>query len=180
MVHGTTLPASGRNELPSLPGESLAPGHGPGGPWVDGDGPRFRVRTAQFSTQWLPDTPSNRPLTLVWFRWLGDAHGKPLCTLQALAVIVGSANRPAASQPLEDFRQCGEDVRAFVWRKRKVDAAVVEGILHALLLTPLAGPTELLARVHKRWGRQDLSVANIESALEQIACVPGLRVLRRQ
>src|SRR5690349_14880085 len=91
---------------------------------VEVDGSRFRVRTAQFATQWLPNTSSNRHLLLVWLRWLVDAHGKPLFTLQELAVIVDSTNRQAASQHLEDFRQCGEDFRAFVLRKRKVDATV--------------------------------------------------------
>jgi len=147
---------------------------------VEVDGQRFRVRTARCSTQWLPDTPSNRHLTLVWFRLLVDAHGKPLFTLQEFATIVGSTNRQAASQHLEDFRQCGADMRAFVLRKRKVDAAVVEGVLSELLQTPLAGPTALVPRVNARLSRQDLTVANIEGALEQISCVPVLRTLRRQ
>jgi transposase-like protein len=147
---------------------------------VEVDGPRFRVRTATFATQWLPDTPSNRHLTLVWFRLMVGAHGRPLFTLQELAGLVGSTNRQAASQHLEDFRQCGEDMRAFVLRKRKVDTTVVEGVLHELLQTPLAGPTELVPRVQARLARQDLSVANIECALEQISCVPVLRTLRRQ
>ena len=147
---------------------------------VEVDGSRFRVRTVQFSTQWLPDTPSNRHLTLVWLRLLVEAHGKPLFTLQELAVVVGSTNRQAASQHLEDFRQCGEDMRAFVLRKRKVDPTVVEGVLHELLQTPLAGPAELGPRVQARLGRDDLTVANIECALEQISCVPVLRTLRRQ
>ena len=147
---------------------------------VDVDGQRFRVWTAWFTTQWLPDTPSNRHLTIVWFRLLVDEHGKALFTLQELAAIVGSANRQAASQHLEDFRQCGEDMRAFVLRKRKVDATVVAGVLEALLVTPLAGPSELVHRVNARLGRGDLSVANIEGALEQISCVPVLRTLRRQ
>jgi hypothetical protein len=93
---------------------------------------------------------------------------------------VGSANRQAASQHLEEFRQCGEDFRAFVLRKRKVDATVVAGVFTALLQTPLAGPTELVPRVNAQLRRQDLTVANIQSALEQISCVPVLRVLRRQ
>jgi len=38
----------------------------------------------------------------------------------------------------------------------------------------------LVPRVHARLGRHELSVANIESALEQISCVPVLRALRRQ
>jgi transposase-like protein len=138
------------------------------------------VWTARFATQWLPDTPSNRHTIVVWLRLLVDAHGKPLFTLQELAAMVGSANRQAASQHLEDFRQCGEDFRAFVLRKRKVDATVVEAVLVELLQTPLAGPTELVARVNARLGRQELTAANIEGALEQISCVPVLRVLRRQ
>ena len=124
--------------------------------------------------------PAIATLTVVWLRLLVDAHGKPLFTLQELAAMVGSANRQAASQHLEDFRQCGEDFRAFVLRKRKVDATVVEGVWHELLKTPLAGPTELVPRVNTRLGRHDLTVANIEGALEQISCVPVLRALRRQ
>jgi transposase-like protein len=166
MAHDTTL--------------AVAQGDDPAPPRVEVEGPRFRVRTATFSTPWLPDTPSNRHLALVWFRLLVDAHGQPLFTLQALAALVGSPNRQAASQHLEDFRQCGEDMRAFVLRKRKVDTTVVEGVLHELLQTPLAGPTELVARVQARLDRDDLSVANLESALEQISCAPVLRVLRRQ
>ena len=143
MVHGTTLPASVCSGLPtSLPRESLDQGHDPGRLRVDVDGQRFRVRTPRVSTQWLPDTPSNRHLILVWLRLLVDEQGKPWFTLQELAALAGSANRQAASQHLEDFRQCGEDFRAFVLRKRKVDAIVVEGVLHELLQTPWAGPTE--------------------------------------
>lgn len=92
---------------------------------------------------------------------------------------MGRTNRQAARQQLEDFRQCGEEARACVLRQRKVDALVVEGVLHELLQTPLAGPTELLARVQRQLGRQDLRVATIESALEQISCVPVRRPLRR-
>src|SRR5215510_16292116 len=65
-------------------------------------------------------------------------------------------------------------------RKRKVDATVVEAVLAELLHTPLAGPTELVPRVQARLDRADLTVANIECALEQISCVPVLRTLRRQ
>ena len=169
MAPGTTLPTPGREIMPRPPRASLDHGQGPAGPSVEVDGQRFRVRTARCSTQWLPDTPSNRHLTLVWFRVLVDAHGKPLFTLQEFATIVGSTNRQAASQPLEDFRQCGADMRAFVLRKRKVDAAVVEGVLSELLQTPLAGPTAWVPRVNARVSRQDLTVAHIEGALEQIA-----------
>jgi hypothetical protein len=180
MAHGTTLPAPVRAVMPRSPRALVDPGQEPRGLRVEVDGQRFRVQSARFSTQWLPDTPSNRHLTVVWLRLLRDAHDKPCFTLQELAPLVGSANRQAASQHLEDFRQCGEDFRAFVLRKRKVDATVVDAVLAALLQTPFAGPTELLARVRQRLDRHDLSAANIESALEQISCVPVLRTLRRQ
>jgi transposase-like protein len=180
MAHGTTLPAPVREVIPHSPRALVEPGQEPGGLRVEVDGQRFRVQSARFSTQWLPDTPSNRHLTLVWLRLCVDAQGKSLFTLHELAALVGSTNRQAASQHLEDFRQCGEDLRAFVLRKRKVDARVVEGVLHELLKTPLAGPTELVSRVQRRLGRMALTAANIECALEQISCVPVLRVLRQQ
>jgi hypothetical protein len=100
--------------------------------------------------------------------------------LQELAALVGRANRHAASPHLEDFRQCQEDFRAFVLRQRKVEATVVDGVLPELQQTPLAGPPELVARVNAQLGRDDLTAANIESALEQISGVPVLRTLRRQ
>jgi transposase-like protein len=180
MAHSTTLPAPVREVIPRSPRALVDPGQELGGFRVEVDGQRFRVQSPRLTTQWLPDTPSNRHLTLVWLRLCVDAQGKPLFTLQELAALVGSTNRQAASQHLEDFRQCGEDLRAFVLRKRKIDERVVEGVLHELLKTPLAGPTALVSRVQRRLGRLDLTAANIACALEQISCVPVLRVLRRQ
>jgi transposase-like protein len=119
-------------------------------------------------------------MTVVWLRLLRDEYGKPFFTLQELAELVGRANRQAASQHVEEFRQCGEDFRTFVLRRRKVDAMVVEAVLAELLKTPLAGPTELLSRVNAQLGRRDLTMANMDSALEQISCRQVLRVLRRQ
>jgi hypothetical protein len=180
MAHGTTLPAPVREGIPRSPRALVDPGREPGGLHVEVDGQRFRGQSARFSTQWLPDTPSHRHLTLVWLRLCVDAQGKPLFTLQELAALVGSTNRQAASQHLEDFRPGGEDFRAFVLRKRKVDARVVEGVFHEILKTPLAGPTALVSRVNGRLGRMDLPPAHIEGALEQISCAPVLQVLRRQ
>ena len=180
MAHGTTLPAPVRAVIPRSPRALVDPGQGPRGLRVEVYGQRFRVQSARFSPQWLPDTPSNRHLTVVWLRLLRDAHDKPCFTLQELAPLVGSANRQATSQHLEDFRQCGEDLRAFVLRKRQVEATVVDAVVAALLQTPFAGPTALLARVRQRLDRHDLSAATIESALEQSSCVPVLRTLRRQ
>jgi len=104
MAHGTTLPAPVRAVMPRSPRALVEPGQEPAGLRVEVEGQRFRVQSARFSTQWLPDTPSNRHLTVVWLRLLRDAHDKPCFTLQELALLVGRANRQAASQHLEDFR----------------------------------------------------------------------------
>ena len=180
MVESTTLRAHVPTAIPDLPGAEVAPQPSPRGLSVEDDGQRVRVRTAQLATQWLPDTPRHRHLAVVWFRLRVDAHGKALCTLPEVATLVESTNWPAASPPLEDCRACGADMRAFVRRKRKVEAAVVAGVLHALLQTPLASPTELGPRGTAPLGRDDLTAANLESAVEQLSGVPGLRTRRRQ
>ncbi|MGH8069581.1 MAG: hypothetical protein ACRERE_30950 [Candidatus Entotheonellia bacterium] len=147
-------------------------GQGTGRASVEVAGQRFRVRTPRFSTQWLPDTPSNRHMTIVWLRLLQDEHGQPCFTLQELAALVGSANRQAASQHLEDFRQCGEGFRAFVLRQRKVNAGVVAGVLKELLATPLSGPTALAARAKV----QLVPHVIITNGLPAYAClVPGAK-----
>ena len=66
MAQDTTLSAQRRTGVPSPPHESWDNGDCRGELQVEVDAQRFRVRTARFSTQWLPDTPSNRHTTVVW------------------------------------------------------------------------------------------------------------------
>ena len=82
MSHGTTTPAPMRNELLRPPHELSAQRYDTGQLSVEVEGQRFRVRTLQFATQWLPDTPGNRHLTVVWLRLLRDEDDKPCFTLQ--------------------------------------------------------------------------------------------------
>jgi len=147
---------------------------------VEVEGNRFRVQTQAFSTAWLPDTPVNRQVAIVWLRRLTDERGKRLCTLQELAAIVGSENRQAASQHVEEFRAGGEEFRAFVQRKRKVDETVVAAVENELLKTPLVGPEELAQRANEWLGRKDLTAANRPAALEQIPSGRVWPVLRQQ
>ena len=83
MSHSTTTPAHMCNELLRPPHESSVQGYDTGRLSVEVEGQRFRVRTPQLATHWLPDTPSNRHLTIVWLRLLRDAHDRPCFTLQA-------------------------------------------------------------------------------------------------
>jgi transposase-like protein len=128
---------------------------------------RFRVKTQQFSTCFLPDTPDNRKISVVFLRLLEDG-GKPLFTLQQLSGIVESNNRQASSQHVEDFRDCGLDFKSLLTRQRKVSEAVVTAVRDELMSDPLATISELTELANKRLSRTDLSDANITAALEQI------------
>ena len=144
------------------------------------EGSRFRVQTQVFSTEWLPDTPVNRQVMIVWLRQLRDERGERLFTWQDLAAVVDSANRQAASQHVEDFRACGQEFRAFVRRKPKVDERVVQAVESEVMKKPLLGKAELTRRVKERWGRQDLTASNIGAALEQISYAQVRPVLHQQ
>jgi hypothetical protein len=105
-----------------------------------------------------PDVGINRKLAVVFLRSLRSAQtGRPLFTLQELSGIVGSRNRQAASEHMEQFRGCGEDFGEFIKRRRKVDEEVVEAVEAELLQDPLAGLGELCKRVGERLDREDLT-----------------------
>jgi len=132
------------------------------------------------STDWLPDTPSNRKAMLVFLRSLQDEKGKKLFTFQELSVLFDSDNRQASSGHMERFRECDSDILDFLTRKRKVDSVVVEAVTQELLADPLAETVELQQRVNARLGRDDLSSANIQVALEQIPYYQVREAIRKQ
>ena len=146
---------------------------------VEERGTTFCVTTQAFSLELL-DTPVNRKVAVVFLRVLKDSHGRPLFTLEQLAAIVGSANRQAASQHVEDFRASGADFKALATRKRKVDQAVVEAVAHELTFDPLASLGELVSRVNARLKRDDLTPANIEAGLEQLSAASLRKVVQTQ
>jgi len=128
---------------------------------------KFRIKSEAFSTDWLPDTGPNRKTMLVLLRILRDASGNALFTFQELAPLVGSDNRQAASNHVESFRDCGSDFLPFLNRKKKVDDAVVSAVLEEVRKNPLVKTKDLAERVNGALSRNDLSSANMESALEQ-------------
>jgi hypothetical protein len=67
------------------PTSSVDHGHGTGRPSVDVAGQRFRVRTPRVSPQWLPNTPSNCPITVVWLRLQTPLSGPGGCAGRAQA-----------------------------------------------------------------------------------------------
>jgi hypothetical protein len=72
-----------------------------------------------FSTDWIPDTPSNRKSVLVFHRLLRNDKGKRLFTFQELSTLFKSNNHQASSQHIEDFRDCGSDFLNFLVLRAK-------------------------------------------------------------
>lgn len=79
----------------------------------------FRVLGQGFSTRWLPDTKSNRKIIAVVLRYLLTSKGKAFSTFQELSALFESDNRQAASQYVEEFRDCGEDFLSFLKKKNQ-------------------------------------------------------------
>ena len=75
---------------------------------------RFRVIWQGNSTDWFPDTASNRKAVLVFLRSLVDDKGKRVFTFQELSMLFDSNNRQASSQHMEDFRDCGCDFLSYL------------------------------------------------------------------
>lgn len=141
---------------------------------------RFRVVTQVFQSEWLPDTPGNRKVIVIVLRSFQDENGKPLFTLQELAVIVESNNRQAANGHLEDFRNCGEDFYETLKRRQKVDDEVVRAVQEILRQDPLCKRVEIVRLTNEKLGREDITEANVDAALEQISCKEIRRILRKQ
>ncbi len=141
---------------------------------------KVQVEVQEVATEWLPDTPANRKVVVIMLRYLVDERGKPLFTFQELASVVESSDRQAASAYIEDFRTSGEDFHNTLLRKRKVDEQVVAAAVEILREEPLAKTVDITKKLNERLGRQDISEANAEAALEQISCKEIRAILKKQ
>ena len=61
------------------------------------------------STDWIPDTPSNRKSVLVFLRLLRNDKGKRLFTFAELSKLFKSNNRQASSQHIDSFMRPFDD-----------------------------------------------------------------------
>jgi transposase-like protein len=105
----------------------------------------------------------------VFLRSLGDEEGKPLFTHQEVAWVLGSSNRQASDEHMQQFRDSGGDLLRYLRRKRKVDGQVVAAVEEALGEDVWVSLSELAVRVNGRLGRVDLTVGNIATALDQVS-----------
>ncbi len=98
---------------------------------------------------------------------------------QALPDFEGNT-RQSVDDHERRFRERGNDLNAYLTRRRKVDETVVEAVRAEVLDSPLRPTTELVKSVNQRLNRQDLNAANITAALESISVAEVRPVLRGQ
>jgi hypothetical protein len=132
----------------------------------------------------FPVSESNRYCLIQFLRGFKTPSGKQGVfsqerIAQAIPDFKGTT-RQSVDEHERRFRECGQDLKRALTRKRKVDETVVDAVRQEILDAPLRRTTELVNAVNQRLGRQDLNVGNITAALESISVVEVRPILCRQ
>jgi transposase-like protein len=141
---------------------------------------RYHISSQDFYLQ-FPDTEQNtRVLWLVLRAFHDPETGKPVFTHEQIAQAFGYTHRQNIQNFEQEFKKCGEDLLAYLQRKCKVDASVVEAVAEVLRQHPLAPATKLCPLVLDRLNRTDVTPANIRTALQKVPCSVIRPILQRQ
>jgi len=130
----------------------------------------------------LPDTWTNRRGIMILLRCLRRADGRPLVTYEHIAQALGYADRRNVHNYWAEFEACGQDLLAYLRRRKKVDAEVVACCEQLWRAHPLWTPEQVHAEVVRRLPEKGatLSVPNIRTAGQQVGFVGVQQALRRQ
>jgi transposase-like protein len=140
----------------------------------------YHISSQDFCLQ-FPNTEKNTKVLWLLLRAFHDPEtGKSLFTHEEIAKAFGYTHRQNIQNYARDFRRCGEDILAYLQRKCKVDASVVEAVAEMLRQHPLAPATDLCPLVQERLNRPDLTPPNIRTAIEQVPCSVIRPILQRQ
>jgi transposase-like protein len=140
----------------------------------------YHISSQDFCLQ-FPNTENNTKVLWLLLRAVHDPNtGKSLFTYEEIAKAFGYTHRQNIQNYEQDFRQCGEDILAYLQRKCKVDASVVESVAEVLRQHPLAPATDLCPLVQERLNRPDLTPPNIRKAIGQVPCSVIRPILQRQ
>jgi transposase-like protein len=119
---------------------------------------------------------------MILLRGLLRRDGWPLVTYEHLAQELGYADRRNVHNFWAEFEACGGDLSAFLQRRKKVDAEVVERCEQIWKAHPLWSCAQVLAEFKRRWPEPgaELSEQNIRTAGHQVGFLGVQQVLRRQ
>jgi len=131
---------------------------------------RFEIISQVFCCE-IHDTWENRKVWFVILRSLcSPTTGKPFFSYQRIADAFAYKARQNINNYIREYEQCDENLFDYLRHKRKVDPTVVTAVREELGKDVLAKTSTLRIRVNQHLGRDDLTSANIQVALEQIPC----------
>lgn len=140
----------------------------------------YHIRSQEFYLQ-FPKTDKNTRVLWLLLRGIRDpATGNPVFTHEQIAKAFGYKHRQNIQNFEQEFQKCGRDILAYLQRKCKVDASVVEAVAAVLVQHPLAPATELCPLVQDRLTRTDVTPDNIRTALDKVPCSVIRPVLQQQ
>jgi len=130
----------------------------------------------------MPDTWSNRRGLMIFLRCMRTPEGRPLVTFERLAAELGYADRRNVHNFWMEFLSCGGDLEAFLLRRKKVDADVVERCEQIWQGHPLWSAVQVHEEYSRRWPKSGatLSEVNIRTAGHQISFLKIQQSLRGQ
>lgn len=130
----------------------------------------------------VADTWANRRGVMVFLRCLRDGEGHSLLTYERIAQMLGYPDRRNVHNFWMEFVACGEDLEAFLRRRKKVDAQVVALCEQIWKAHPLWRVGQVHAELLRRFPKQaeGLTEQNIRTAGHQVGFLGVQQVLRRQ
>ena len=140
----------------------------------------YHIRSQDFYLQ-FPNTEKNTRVIWLLLRAFHDpTTGKHVFTHEQIAKAFGYKHRQNIQNFEQEFQKCGCDLLAYLQRKCKVDASVVEAVTEVLRRHPLAPATELCPLVLERLNRSDVTPDNIRTALHKVPCSVIRPILQQQ
>lgn len=130
----------------------------------------------------IPDSWANRRGAMIFLRCLRNEEGQPLLTYERIAQMLGYPDRRNVHNFWMEFVACGEDLEAFLRRRKKVDGEVVALCQEVWKAHPLWSPGQVYTELVRRFAQQGegLTEQNVRTAGHQIGFLGVQQVLRRQ
>lgn len=117
---------------------------------IDRENNKFRVKTQQFNTEWIPDTLENRKTTVVFLRLMEDENGKKLFTLQELAQITQGISPNTALKAIKQFDEKDRDFyKLHLHHNPKLNGREIEAITKIIKEDPLETSEEIARKIKK-------------------------------
>lgn len=130
----------------------------------------------------MADTWSNRRGLMIMLRCLRRPDGRALVSYQSIAQELGYTDRRNVHNFWMAYQACGEDLEAYLRRRKKVDAALVGLCEEVWREHPLWKAVEVQAELIKRYPDKgaEIAIHNVWTAGQQIGFLGLQQVLRRQ